>query len=457
MLRNFVMAIAVAASVGSVAATNYYMSPSGSDDADGLTEATAKASLGVAKKLLRPGDTLYILPGLYCPTDADIALREEPGPYAVVYNLSMCGEPGWPITIAGVTGADGSRPVFDLSRVAPEGCRVTGFLISGRRLVLANFEVRGIRVTRTDHTQSENIRISGGAWNTLENIACHDGMGIGFYINKASHHNLVLNCDGYNNYDPVSDIDRRTGMGSGGNNDGFGCHVKGGMPGNMFVGCRAWNNTDDGFDLINCYSPVTFEYSLALSNGYDAEGVRRADGNGFKAGGFSMKPRKVALEGGKAPRHTVIHNVAIGNKANGLYANHHLGGIDFMHNSAIDNGNYNYSMVNRRGASATDNVDVDGYDHVVTGNSSVSARGRHTTWFGSTCKVDGNSWQMQGEPSASYNREALVAPRGSDGMLPAATLNEIASLRHSDKCGADFGGYVRAVAVARAASGAHAR
>ena len=128
MLRNFVMAIVVAASVGSVAATNYYMSPSGSDDADGLTKATAKASLGVAQKLLRPGDTLYILPGLYCPTDADIALREEPGPYAVVYNLSMCGEPGRPITIAGVTGADGSRPLFDLSRVAPEGCRVTGFL-----------------------------------------------------------------------------------------------------------------------------------------------------------------------------------------------------------------------------------------------------------------------------------------------------------------------------------------
>ena len=448
--------MAIAATI-SAAAANYYMSPTGDDAADGLTEATAKATLGAAQALLKPGDTLYILPGRYCPTDDDIALRELPGPYAVVYHLALDGEPDRPVTITGVTGADGSRPVFDLSRVAPEGCRVTGFLVSGSRLVLSNFDVTGIRVTRTDHTQSENIRVSGGAYNTFDNIACHDGMGIGFYINKDSHHNLVVNCDGYNNYDPVSDIDRRTGMGSGGNNDGFGCHVKGGMNGNMFVGCRAWNNTDDGFDLINCYSPVTFEYSLALRNGYDAEGVRRADGNGFKAGGFNMKPRNVPLAGGKSPRHTVRHNVAIENKANGLYSNHHLGGIDFTRNTAVDNGNYNYSMVNRRGAKSTDNVDVDGYGHVVTDNSSASARGRHTAWLGSTCEVTGNSWQMPGEPSARYNMEVLISPRDKDGMLSQTTLNELAALRHTGSCGADFGGYAGAVAAARAVSGAAAR
>ncbi len=46
----------------------------------------------------------------------------------------------------------------------------------------------------------------------------HDGMAIGFYI-VTGKNNLVLNCDAYNNYDPVSD------GGKGGNVDGFGGHL----------------------------------------------------------------------------------------------------------------------------------------------------------------------------------------------------------------------------------------
>ena len=40
----------------------------------------------------------------------------------------------------------------------------------------------------------------------------HDGMAIGFYLVRGSN-NLVLNCDAYNNYDPVSE------NGTGGNVD----------------------------------------------------------------------------------------------------------------------------------------------------------------------------------------------------------------------------------------------
>lgn len=433
-------------------AANYYMSPEGDDNADGRSVASAKATLGQAQRLLQPGDTLFVLPGVYKPVT--VAKTEKPGPYAVFYDLSLSGEKGRPIVIAGVTDAKGNRPVFDLSG-APAGVRVTGFLLSGQRLVLKNFDVTGIPVTRTDHTQSENIRISGGAWNTVENVACHDGMGIGVYINKNSHHNLIVNCDGYNQYDPVSDIDPRTGKGSGGNNDGFGCHVKGGMDGNMFIGCRAWNNTDDGFDLINCYSPVTFAYSLAMRNGYDAQGVSRADGNGFKAGVFGMKPRDIALHEGKAPRHTVEHNVAIANKANGLYANHHLGGIDFRNNTAVNNRNYNYSMVNRRGPASADNRDVDGYGHTVRNNVSHSATDRHTAWM-TTASDIGDNFMVE-SPNVKPDMEALTAPRRRDGMLSDLTLNAIRAIPAAPSKGADFGGYAKAIDAARLCTGADAR
>lgn len=432
-------------------AANYYIAPSGDDSADGCSATTAMATLGAAQKLLQPGDTLFILPGVYRPTE--VARTEKPGPYAVVYDLALSGAPGRPVVITGVCDDSGRRPVFDLSG-APSGVRVTGFLLSGERLMLKNIEIVGIPVTRTDHTQSENIRISGGAWNTVENVACHDGMGIGVYVNKDSHHNLIVNCDGYNQYDPVSDVDRRTGMGSGGNNDGFGCHVRGAMNGNMFIGCRAWNNTDDGFDLINCYSPVTFAYSLALRNGYDAQGVSRADGNGFKAGGFGMKPRQVELHAGRAPRHTVMHNVAVANKANGVYANHHLGGIDFRRNTSVYNRNYNYSLVNRRGPGAADNVDVDGYGHVMQNNASISRTDRHAAWTSASSDISGN--YMAAVPDMEVDFAGLTAPRRPDGMLSAATLNAIKTIAVEPGTGADFSGYEGAVADARKTTGAEA-
>ena len=68
----------------------------------------------------------------------------------------------------------------------------------------------------------------------------HDGMAIGFYLVRGSN-NLVLNCDAYNNFDPVSE------NGTGGNVDGFGGHpASASYTGNVFKGCRAWYNSDDG-------------------------------------------------------------------------------------------------------------------------------------------------------------------------------------------------------------------
>ena len=211
-----------------MAAATFYISPTGSDARNGQTEKTALATLKAAQALVEPGDTVLILSGTYQVTEAEIMKEENKGSsgqYKIVFDISKSGEAGRPICYIGIADKDGNRPVFDLSQVKPTDWRVTGFLVSGQYLIFKNFEVVGIQVNRTDHTQSENFRITNGCYNTFENIACHDGMGIGFYLNKHSAYNLFVNCDGYNNYDPVSDINEKTKMGSGGNNDAFGCHV----------------------------------------------------------------------------------------------------------------------------------------------------------------------------------------------------------------------------------------
>lgn len=441
-----------------VGATNYYVAPTGSDSNSGTDKSRPFATLGKALTKVKAGETVFILQGTYQVSESEISKEENSGLYKIVYNLSQKGTAQKPISIIGVSDDNGQRPVFDFSNVKPEGCRVTAFLVSGQYLQLKNFEVVGIQVTITDHTQSENFRITNGSYCTFENLACHDGMGIGFYLTKNSHHNLFVNCDAYNNYDPVSE------NGAGGNCDGFGCHVSAGNLQNIFVGCRAWNNSDDGFDLINCYSPVTLCYSIAYKNGYDAAGSSRGDGNGFKAGGFGMSEKEVILDNAQAPQHEVCHCIASYNKANGFYANHHLGGLWFHDNSAYKNSRYNYAMVNRRGAAATDNVDVDGYGHVLERNLSFGTNHVSSLNGGDgQNRVEGNSfiWQenhwvndaLETSLFESTKVENLIVlPRNNDGCLPYKTL-QFMKQKTPLGYGADFGGYEQVVAELRQMSG----
>ena len=442
----------------------YYISPSGDDKNDGLSELTPFATLGAAQQLVKAGDVVYILPGTYAVTAKEISKEESTGNYKIIFDLSKSGDYGKPISYIGVLDEEGNRPVFDLSRVNPVGYRVTGFLVSGSYLLLRNFEVIGIRVNITDHTQSENIRISDGCHNTLENIACHDGMGIGFYLNKNSAYNLLVNCDGYNNYDYISE------EGAGDQNDAFGCHVKTNCPNNMFIGCRAWNNADDGFDLISCDSPVSFSYSIAYNNGYDADGKARHDGNGFKAGGYGMSSAVTEVTPDDVPMHEVHHCLAVSNRSNGIYSNHHLGGVWFHDNTSYKNSRYNYSFVNRKGFtdSEDDLVDVNGYGHVIENNLSVTdgiknnhvtmldgGDGQNTLTNNSFVWSDENRWDNGRYGTSlflSTKNSDLTAARDQNGMLSAATRSYLYQ-REWLGFGCLFDGYLDAVNAAREVSG----
>lgn len=437
-----------------------YVSVNGDDRSDMSSPSAACKTLGKALENIAAGDTIYILPGKYQVSPEEIKKTYNPGPYAVVYDLCMSGEPGKPIVIKGIADTDGRKPVFDFSDVIykdkgnPMGYRITGFLISGSFIKISDLDCTGIQVTRTDHTQSENFRISNGCYNTLENIACHDGMGIGIYINNNSHHNLIVNCDSYNNYDPVSDITPKTGVGKGGNNDGFGCHVKEGNDGNVIIGCRAWRNSDDGFDLINCFSPTAISYCIAFENGYDALGEDRADGNGIKGGGFGMKAKDILFPNGNVPRHRICNNFAAHNKANGIYSNHHLGGIDFHRNSSIGNRRSNYSFVNRKGAAKEENQDVNGYGHSLEWNLSVTDKmGKDIMAFDSP--VEHNAL-LCGENTKPVIMEALLAPKLEDGFLSPSTISHINSFMDRG-FGANFKDYRTAISDARKSSGADTR
>lgn len=391
-------------------AKQYYMALNGSDANQGTIDAPF-ATLRQAQKVMNAGDTLYIREGVYKVSIQQV-MRDD-GHYLRVYNLTKSGNKKQRICYFGYPG---ERPVFDFSEVKHPRRRVSAFHISGEYLHLRNFEIVGVQVFMKGHTQSECITIRGGNNNIIENIAMHDGMAIGCYLINGSD-NLILNCDAFCNYDNYSEGEK------GGNVDGFGAHMKDmSHTGNVFRGCRAWWNSDDGFDLINCRAAVVIEDCWSFYNGYQPNTLRKAgDGTGFKAGGYGMKREVWGLD--VVPVHTIKKCIAYYNRNKGFYANHHLGGINWLNNSAYLNPS-NYCMLNR--VSSEICKDTVGYGHVLHNNVSFNPRsvGKHIIdidW--SRCESVNNSFNLGTLPPVaddflSIDPLWLVSSRNADGSLP---------------------------------------
>ena len=387
---------------GPLGATEYFLAPDG-NDANAGTLAAPFASLARAQKAAAPGDTVSLRGGTYRFREAQIAQKKNIWAYCMV--LDKSGSEGRRITYQAY---EQERPVFDFSEVKPAGLRVTAFFVSGSWLHLKGIQVVGVQVTILGHTQSICFDNQGGN-NLYEMLSMHDGQAIGFWLGHGSN-NVVLNCDAFRNYDSTSENHK------GGNVDGFGGHPANGSVNNVFRGCRAWFNSDDGFDLIGAGEAVTIENCWAFYNGYGTRFESLGDGNGFKAGGYGSAPaeRLPAV----IPRHVVRGCLAVRNKASGFYANHHPGGIDWLNNTASRNGT-NFNLLGRR----RDNVtDVPGYGHKLRNNLSFQSRRDLANLDPQASDAQANSFDLpvkvEAKDFASLDEAELLQPRGADGELP---------------------------------------
>jgi hypothetical protein len=387
-------------------AATVHVAPTGDDAAAG-DATTPFATLMRAQRAVSPGDTVIIHGGLYRMDDTRIARRHRL--WAYVIDLDRGGEPGRPIRYV---AAAGEVPVFDFTAVKPAGLRVNAFNVTASWIELVGIDITGVQVVQAGHTQSICVE-NTGSHNRFERLRMYRGQAIGYYSTRGRD-NLVLDCDAFENWDHTSD------GGKGGNVDGFGCHPAKGSTGNVFRGCRAWFNSDDGYDCINAAEAVVFERCWAYGNGYSPGWESRADGNGFKAGGYGGTP----VEGlpSPIPRHVVRHCLAVRNKAGGFYANHHPGGCDWFNNSAHRNG-VDYSMLGR----LPDNVtDVPGYGHVLRNNLSLGTRRVLSDIDEAGCTMSHNSFTLAPEPGhdevESVDTAQMIMPRQPDGRLPDITL-----------------------------------
>jgi len=395
---------------GMVAAGNaatphvYYVAPTGSDSAAG-TQGSPWASFAHAQSIAQAGDTIYFRGGTYTYTHADSSCSSQTASVDAI-TLNKSGSAGAPITYAAYPG---EHPLFDFTHIT-DNCRIKGFDVTASHLHLKGLEETGVPQNNTLNHESWGIWITGSN-NTFEQLNTHNNMGPGLFIQNGGD-NLVLNCDSHDNYDPHSSD------GPGQNADGFGAHIPANHPGNIFRGDRAWWNSDDGYDLINAYSPVTIEDSWSWRNGYLPETTTTApsgNGNGFKAGGYGG----LYVPGGA--KHTLEHDVAFLNSAAGFYANHHTVADDFFNNTSYAN-HPDYNMLG-----ITPSGTATGIGNL---RNNLAYNGTLTSNMTGTTTAN-NSWNLNITLSnaqfQSVSTTGWDAPRQTDGTLPALPYLHLAS------------------------------
>ena len=295
--------------------------------------------------------------------------------------LSKAGTEGSPIELRAYP-LDAARPVLDFSSMA-ESSSNRGLSLSG-----AYWHVYGLDT----FAAGDNCMFVSGSHNTVEFSTFSECADTGLQLGGGASDNLVLNCDSYFNADSSLE-----------NADGFAAKLDVGT-GNKFVGCRAWNNLDDGWDgYLRPADNVTttYEHCWAIDNGKLKDGsVGAGDGNGFKTGGSDDKDL----------HHNAVYKqcISAGNVHDGFDHNSNRGSITILNCAAQDNGaNINFSTSNIA-ASLT-----------VKNSISIGTLGEQSATM---TDVTNNSWQNGHSASASdfvsIDRASLKGPRKADGSLP---------------------------------------
>ncbi len=244
-----------------------YCSPNG----NGSGTKDSPTDVLSAIKNVKAGGTIYLLDGTYKYGET------------ILIDSSNCGSANAYKTIQAYPGNSG-KVVFDFSAQAVSGSN-RGFVLDGDYWQFVNFEIT---------KAGDNGMLLSGNNNRIVEMVFNDNQDTGLQLsrydtNAASvaewpSYNLVLNCTSKNNCDDATME----------NADGFAAKLTCGE-GNVFDGCMAYNNSDDGWDLYakEATGPigvVTIRNSIAFRNGFTefGEGYGDCDGNGFKLGGAGV-------------------------------------------------------------------------------------------------------------------------------------------------------------------------
>ena len=270
-----------------VALRTLYVSPDGTGDGTEENPMGITAALGGSAAAVQPGDVVILKDGEY--------------KFSNTFTINKSGTYDKPITIKAENTGMATLSFYEMGGG-------TGLSIDADFINLIGIKECG--------AGSNGIRVRGN-YNLVENCESFDNRDTGIQITRSGGstidswpgYNLIKNCTSHNNYDYNV---------RGENADGFAAKLTLGY-GNVFDGCIAYRNSDDGWDLYARQSQgnigAVYIYNcVAFENGYleytQEENIMRykggspdyaepgkqnsyttadGDGNGFKLGGEAME------------------------------------------------------------------------------------------------------------------------------------------------------------------------
>lgn len=265
-----------------------YVSPDGRSYGSGAKDDPV--DIYTAVKSAAPGRTILLKGGTYALDKTVIVERGVNG--TADAKIYMIADP-----------EAATRPVLDFQG------RCAGMILAGDYWYFQGFDV-----TRSANAQ-KGIQVSG-SYNTVDNVVTYKNGNTGLQISRYKStdnwedwpsHNLILNCTSYLNADAGYE-----------DADGFAAKLTV-ADGNVFDGCIAAYNADDGWDLFakvetGAIGQVVIQNCVAFKNGYvldeNGQEVDAGNGNGFKMGGSSI-----------SGHHILRNSVSFGNKAKGIDSN----------------------------------------------------------------------------------------------------------------------------------------
>jgi len=381
---------ALLSSAGRAGAAEYYVSPTGNDSNAGSLAAPF-ATLQKGNDVAAAGDTVWLRGGTYQNTKQ---IKLGKSGQSDSKRIKFWAYPG-------------EIPVLDFSKYVSTNTAVDAptILVSGSWLHLRGLEIANGAVGASGSHSNDALRSEGASNNVFELLNIHHNFGPGLFISKGSGGNLILNCDAHDNYD------KDGSQGDGQNADGFGVHYQTSGPSTIIRGCRAWLNSDDGYDLISQEVPVVIENSWAVSNGYSNGGAGKpssGNGNGFKAGSSDT-----------GIRHVLRNDVAWKNRAAGFYANHSSGGNTWLNNTSYMNAVQYNMLASPAGDSGTTIVLSGALAHEMRNNIGFPNKNTNMTGVNSMF----NTWDLAIVESnadfVSTSDVGFMGARQADGSLPA--------------------------------------